>query len=823
MKLLLQEVEERAGTANVPIQMDPWFVGEGEARWWYNELIIEGLPSLFMFTRTSLPSLEGDELPTLHVPGKGPVKVTIHSTEVELDEEVAIDMATEYTRRMFASLYNPRMEPGKTDFCYAFLPMEISEADVRWQQRRQWQKERLSGENRSRLQNFDRINAEALAKEYDYPLDVALVRSNEKYDKLLQFIGWHYGPISEEDKDELTERYDGFPDFELNFPLLYVQPFPKRKNFLIPLESAESGLTHDLPLLLHPKFATIDLIGLEDAQYAFQLPSILRWLSMAIVVHDMRATLFASSPSLSSIPFDLLRTAITAPVSQETVNYQRLETLGDTVLKYVTSINLFSQYPLWHEGYLSRRKDHAVNNNRLAKEAIRLGVEKWIIRDRFVPRKWRPRYADESTLYKGRKQKEQPVPKEEPKTLNEEDATMDVDAEVNADAESKSNGKPARKKKKDQTQELSTKMLADVVESLIGAAYEHGGFDLGVETIKLFNLGIETWNTIPNCVETALSGVEHVNDLPPQLALVEDMLGYKFSLPVLLVEALTHASYTGDIVDTASYERLEYLGDAVLDMIVTDFLYHAEGKNYGPGYIHIHKESLVNSHFLAYICMNASVVVDATMPSWNPHDGVVLTCDTQRIHLHQCLLHSSPLVLDDLSVTFARYEKNSDAIQLALETDSVYPWAALTSLQAPKFISDILESILGAVFIDSHGDLNAVRDVLRKLGFMGIMERIVQDDVDVLHPVSRLVIWADKNDLKWEVKTEKIKGNVSCVVRINGEEEFRATEKYRGKMSLNEVRFAAAEGAVRKLNVIEQEEPEDADDMEWGDVPEYIV
>ncbi|KAI0771427.1 P-loop containing nucleoside triphosphate hydrolase protein [Irpex lacteus] len=465
VKLLLQEVEERAGTANVPIQMDPWFVGEGETRWWYNELIIEGLPPLFMFTRNPLPSLEGDELPTLHVPGKGSVQVAIRSTEVELDEDVAIDMATDYTRRMFASLYNPRMEAGKTDFCYTFLPMENSETDVRWKERRQWQKERLSRGNRSRLENLDHANAEALAEEYDYPLDVALVRSNEKYDKLLQFIGWHYGPISEEDEDELTERYDGFPDFELNFPLLYVQSFPKRRNFLIPLESAESGLTRDLPLLLHPKFATIDLIGLEDAQYAFQLPSI-----------------YAGSP-----------------VSQETVNYQRLETLGDTVLKYVTSINLFSQYPLWHEGYLSRRKDHAVNNNRLAKEAIRLGVEKWIIRDRFVPRKWRPRYADESTLYKGHE-------------------------EVDADAEGKSTEKPARKKKK-QTQHLSTKMLADIVESLIGAAYEHGSFDLGVEAIKLFNLGIETWNTIPNCVETALSQVEHVNDLPPQLALVEDMLG----------------------------------------------------------------------------------------------------------------------------------------------------------------------------------------------------------------------------------------------------------------------------------------------------------
>ncbi|KAI0697912.1 P-loop containing nucleoside triphosphate hydrolase protein [Cytidiella melzeri] len=823
VKLLLQEVEQRAGTANVPIQLDPWAIAKDELRWWYNELLIGDHPPLYMFTRRPLPSFAPDELPTLYVPGKGRMKVVIRSSEVEVEDDCATSEAIRYTRRMFASLYSSRMEAEKTDFCYAFLPMEESTTDARWKERREWQEKRLERIKRSRLETLDRVDAEALVKEFDYPLDLALVRSNERYDKLLQFIGWHDGPISPEAEEELKDRYDGFPDYKLSFPLLFVQPFPKRANFLIPLDSAESGLTHELPLLLHPKFAIIDMVGVDDVQYAFQLPSALRWLSIAITVREMRDTIFASTPSLATIPFNLIRTAITAPASQDTINYQRLETLGDTVLKYITSIQLFSQYPLWHEGYLSRRKDHAVNNNRLAKEAIRLGLERWIIRDQFVPRKWRPRYVDESAFQQNRRQQQAQLDTDA--KAAEADATGGADVEVDADGKGKGSGEPQTppRKKKKQTQQLSTKMLADVVESLIGAAYEHGSFDLSTEALRLFGLGLQRWDRIPDCVSVALSRVEVVSGLPPQLALVEEMLGYQFLRPILLVEALTHASYTGDIVETISYERLEFLGDATLDMVVTDFLYHAEGKNYGPGSMHIRKESLVNSHLLAYLCMKTFTLVDATMPAWNQQDGVFLTCDTQRVYLHQCILHSSPLVLDDLNVAFARYEKNGDAIRGALENDSIYPWAALTSLQAPKFISDIMESLLGAVFLDSHGNLDAVRGVLRTLGFIDIMERIVRDEVDVLHPVSRLAMWADRKDFKWEIKTEKSDGDVSCVVLINDEEEFRATETYRGKASLNEVRFAAAEGAVRRLNVIEEETPEDADDMEWGDVPEYIV
>lgn len=53
---------------------------------------------------------------------------------------------------------------------------------------------------------------------------------------------------------------------------------------------------------------------------------------------------------------------------------------------------------------------------------------------------------------------------------------------------------------------------------------------------------------------------------------LEGRLGYEFSDPSLLEEALTHPSYGVDR-RVAHYQRLEFLGDAVLQMIVTARLY----------------------------------------------------------------------------------------------------------------------------------------------------------------------------------------------------------------------------------------------------------
>ncbi|PLS26838.1 ribonuclease III [Bifidobacterium anseris] len=45
--------------------------------------------------------------------------------------------------------------------------------------------------------------------------------------------------------------------------------------------------------------------------------------------------------------------------------------------------------------------------------------------------------------------------------------------------------------------------------------------------------------------------------------------------PDLLVEALTHRSFSHEHPDAKNYERLEFLGDAVLELVVTETLYKA--------------------------------------------------------------------------------------------------------------------------------------------------------------------------------------------------------------------------------------------------------
>ena len=58
---------------------------------------------------------------------------------------------------------------------------------------------------------------------------------------------------------------------------------------------------------------------------------------------------------------------------------------------------------------------------------------------------------------------------------------------------------------------------------------------------------------------------------------LEEKLGYHFENPALLENALTHSSYANEnrAKGFQSNERLEFLGDSVLGMIVADYLYRA--------------------------------------------------------------------------------------------------------------------------------------------------------------------------------------------------------------------------------------------------------
>jgi ribonuclease-3 len=59
----------------------------------------------------------------------------------------------------------------------------------------------------------------------------------------------------------------------------------------------------------------------------------------------------------------------------------------------------------------------------------------------------------------------------------------------------------------------------------------------------------------------------------PELDRLEQLLGRSFHDRQLLARSLAHRSYCAENLDVESNERLEFLGDAVLGLVVTDFIF----------------------------------------------------------------------------------------------------------------------------------------------------------------------------------------------------------------------------------------------------------
>ena len=98
--------------------------------------------------------------------------------------------------------------------------------------------------------------------------------------------------------------------------------------------------------------------------------------------------------------------------------------------------------------------------------------------------------------------------------------------------------------------------------------------------------------------------LRHTTDqINEQLETVQKTIGYIFQDSRLLLQALVHRSYLNDKDKnpevTHHNERLEFLGDAVLELIVTDYLYEKMDEN--EGVMTSLRSSLVNYKLLGSI------------------------------------------------------------------------------------------------------------------------------------------------------------------------------------------------------------------------------
>ena len=92
-----------------------------------------------------------------------------------------------------------------------------------------------------------------------------------------------------------------------------------------------------------------------------------------------------------------------------------------------------------------------------------------------------------------------------------------------------------------------------------------------------------------------------MRDIKEALRELQDKIGYQFKDESLLKQALTHSSFANEqkINKLNNYERLEFLGDAVLELVSSEFLFN-ENKDMPEGQLTRLRASMVCEPALDY-------------------------------------------------------------------------------------------------------------------------------------------------------------------------------------------------------------------------------
>lgn len=158
---------------------------------------------------------------------------------------------------------------------------------------------------------------------------------------------------------------------------------------------------------------------------------------------------------------------------------------------------------------------------------------------------------------------------------------------------------------------LASKTIADVAEAIIGAAFVQQNKP-GIFAESNWDQAVQAVSKFVSSEEHALSAYTdyHDNYVPPQYLSkkataaqaelarqVEGVHLFHFTNPALLRSAFIHPSNPFMWEQTPNYERLEFLGDALLDLVCVTYLYY-KFPDKDPQWLTEHKSAMVSNRFL---------------------------------------------------------------------------------------------------------------------------------------------------------------------------------------------------------------------------------
>ncbi|CAL4933981.1 unnamed protein product [Urochloa decumbens] len=387
----------------------------------------------------------------------------------------------------------------------------------------------------------------------------------------------------------------------------------------------------------------------------YLLPSVMHRLQSLMLASQLRSDIGYTQ----RIPSSLILEAITTLRCCETFSLERLELLGDSVLKYVIGCDLFLRYPMKHEGHLSDMRSTAVCNATLHKHGIWRSLQGYVRDSAFDPRRWVA--PGQISL--------RPFPC----TCGVETAFVPFSRRYIRDDPSFVVGKPCDRGHR----WMCSKTVSDCVEALVGAYYVGGGIAAALWVMQWFGIEIRCDMKLVQKVKCNASHLCYLSKLK-DIEELEAKLKYNFSVKGLLLEAITHPSLQELGVDYC-YQRLEFLGDSVLDLLITRHLY-ASHTDIDPGELTDLRSALVSNENFAQ-----SVV---------------------RNNIHNHLQHGSGILLEQIT-EYVRFNLECNG------TENEFLQQATGKV--PKVLGDIMESITGAIFIDVDFNVDLVWKIVEPL------------------------------------------------------------------------------------------------------------
>lgn len=233
---------------------------------------------------------------------------------------------------------------------------------------------------------------------------------------------------------------------------------------------------------------------------------------------------------------------------------ERLEFLGDAVVEFLSSVHLFYMFPWLEEGGLSTYRTAIVQNQHLAVLAKNLRLHDFML---YVHG---PDLCHESDLRHA---------------------------------------------------------MANCFEALMGALFLDGGLDVvdGIFGRTLFgdeDTCLRTWLDLPlhPLQEDEPGGDRHWIESSPALQKLmkfEGIAGLKFTHIRLLAKAFTHRNVGYNLLTMGHNQRLEFLGDTVLQLIASEYLYRHFPEHH-EGHLSLLRSSLVNGRTQAIVCDDLGMI-----------------------------------------------------------------------------------------------------------------------------------------------------------------------------------------------------------------------